>query len=813
MTVGIELYGCREGNLKGIDVKLPYNKLIAVTGVSGSGKSSLAFKTVFAEGRRRIIESLDTRESYFLSRACAPKVDLVLGLPPAIAIRQTQHIRSPKSTLGSISQINSFLFLLFATCGDIPCNSCGRMGEKVYNPPHAGRCKRCGQAVSWMQPGAFSNQSPVGMCQECGGTGVIQEVDETLVYPDQDLSIAKGGLAYGGPRSGTMKVQFFKRLLAQFGYDLDTPIKDLSQEAKIALLFGVKRSRKYKVEFPGIVPTVMKGLKETKSDQVRSELERFVVESTCPACNGLGIGRLAASVIIDGSTIVDVLSMNLRSLVDKLQCLKFGDVRDEIAAMPLKKATDTGKTMLNMGIGYLTLSRKTASLSGGEMHRARMAAQLATQISGVVYVMDEPSTGLHAEEIGPMVAIMRRLRDIGSGNTVVIVEHDEEIIGASDHIIELGPGPARYGGQIVFQGSPGEIALHPETATGAILTSTSLAVKRNWRDVPDRYLGIRNARSNNLKDVNVDIPLNVLVSVTGISGSGKSSLVFDSLYGHADSKTSRTRQIQQCSLVHRNQIEDIILSDQSPISRSSRSVVATYSRIFLPIRDLFAATKEAMKLRLDAGHFSFNTARGSCQMCHGYGTITPDNPMLGGAEFICPECGGRRFTEEVLSVRYRDHSIADILDIDVNEALQLFKDKPTIERRLELLDSIGLGYLTLGQSSLDLSGGEAQRLKLAVDLMEGKRANALYVLDEPTAGLHVRDIQVLIEVLDRLLDTDNSVIVVEHNLHLIWASDYIIEMGPGAGDAGGRIIAAGTPQKIANCNTATGRALARFLAH
>jgi excinuclease ABC subunit A len=813
MTAGIELYGCHEGNLKGIDVKLPYNKLIAITGVSGSGKSSLAFKTIFAEGRRRIIESLDPRESYFLSRAFAPKVDMVLGLPPAIAIRQTQHIRSPKSTLGSISHINSFIFLLFATCGDIPCNSCAQQGQKIYNPPHTGKCKRCGHAVSWMQPGAFSNQSPVGMCQECGGMGVIQDVDETLVYPDQNLSIAQGGLAYGGPKSGSMKGQFFKNLLAQFGYSLDTPIKDLSQEAKVALLFGVKRSRKYKVEFPGIIPIIMKGLKETKSELVRSELERFVVETTCPLCNGLGIGPLAASVLLDGSTIMNVQSMDLRSLVDKLQHMKFGDVRDEIAAMPLNKAIDTGKIMLDMGIGYLTLSRKTASLSGGEMHRARMAAQLATQISGVVYVLDEPSTGLHAEEIGPLVTIMRRLRDIGSGNTVIIVEHDEEIIGSSDHIIELGPGPARNGGQIVFEGSPSEIVMHPESATGAVLISTSCAVKRKRCEVSDKRLGIRNARSNNLKDVSVDIPLNVLVSVTGISGSGKSSLVFDSLCTHADSKTSRTRETQQCSLVHRDLVGDIVLSDQSPISRSTRSVVATYSQIFSPIRDLYARTEKAKKLRLDTGHFSFNTLRGSCQMCKGYGTITPENPMLGGAEFVCPECGGKRFSEEVLSVIYGDRSIADVLDMDVTEALRFFSDKPAIERRLQLLVSIGLGYLVLGQSSLDISGGEAQRLKLAVDLMEGKRSNALYVLDEPTAGLHARDIQVLVEVLDRLLKTGNSVIVVEHNLHLIWASDYIIEMGPGAGDDGGRIVAEGTPQEIAACDTATGHALQRFLTH
>jgi len=811
MPACIELYGCREGNLKGINLKLPYNKLIVITGVSGAGKSSLAFKTIFAEGRRRIIESLDPRESYFLSYACAPKVDLAIGLPPAIAIRQSQYIRSPRSTVGSISHLLPFLYVLFATCGDIPCEVCASRGQSVYNPAHATRCRRCGIRIAQLQPGAFSNQSPVGMCPECGGTGVIEDIDETAIYPNQELSIAQGGLAYGGPRPNTMKWTFFARFLGQFGFDLDTPIKDLSQEAKVALLFGVKRSRKYKVEFPGIVPEIKKRLKETRSERLRRELRRFVVETRCAACDGLGIGRLAASVRLGGQTVSEVLQMNVVSLIKKLEQLKFGDVRDQIAAMPLKKMLETARIMHDMGIGYLTLARKTASLSGGEMQRACMAAQLATQISGVVYVIDEPSTGLHAVEIEALIKVLHRLRDSGSGNTVVVVEHDAQIIRRADYVVELGPGPSRKGGRVVSQGAPEYVAKCSGAVTAEVLQLDGAHIERARRAISDRKLGIRNACSNNLKNVSVDIPLNVFVCIVGISGSGKSSLVFDSLCAHASAKTSKGRATRECDLLGREFISDIVLCDQAPISRSTRSVVATYAKVFALLRNLFAGTPSARRLGLDAGHFSFNTRRGACQTCGGFGTIAPSNTLLGGAEFVCPECGGRRFNEKVLSVRYRGYSIGDVLDMDVAEARCVFADQPAIERKLAILDSIGLGHLLLGQSSLDLSGGEAQRLKVAVDLMGRRRTGAVYVFDEPTVGLHLRDIRRLIGMIDQLLDSAHSVIVVEHNLDLIWASDYVIEMGPGAGEAGGEVLAQGTPSELARLKTPTGRALARFI--
>ena len=810
MAKHIELYGCREGNLKGIDVKIPYNQLTVVTGVSGSGKSSLAFKTIFVEGRRRIIESLDPRESFFISNTCAPKIDLALGLSPAIAIQQIQHIRNPKSTLGSISHINPFIYLLYATCGDIPCEECTESADVFRNPPFANKCGRCGHRVVGMQPGAFSTLSPVGMCQECGGTGVVQAVDETLLYPNQNLSISQGGLVYGGPKKGTMKYKFFQNLLGQYSFDIDTPIRHLSNEAKVALLYGVARSRKYKTAFPGLVPTIMKTLKETRSEQVRSELQPFVVESTCTECDGHGIGRLASSVTLRETRIHDILSMDLVSLVAKLHGLSFNDVRDEIATIALGKAIETAKTMIDLGIGYLSLRRQTASLSGGEMHRARMAAQLASQLSGVIYVLDEPSSGLHSEEVGRLLSVMHRLRDLGSGNTVLIVEHDSEIIRHADFVIELGPGPSKRGGNLVCAGSPEQILSMPESITAKLLSSCSGAVSRSRRPIPLDHIGIRHACSNNLKDVCIDIPLHCIVAVTGISGSGKSSLVFDSLCTHGGSRL-KTRERVRCQLVNRECVDKIILSNQAPISRSSRSVVATYLGIFSPIREMFAKTGQARKLKLSQGFFSFNKTQGCCQTCGGHGSIEPDYPMFGGAEFTCPECNGKRFSDKVLSVCHEGKSIGDVLDMDVSEARSFFDEFPVISRKLQTLEKVGLGYLTLGQSSVDLSGGEAQRLKLAVDLTSGRRKNALYVFDEPTAGLHANDVHILTRVFDRLLASGNSIIVVEHNLHLIWASDYIVEMGPGAGAEGGQVVICGAPPEIARTDTATGRALNRFL--
>lgn len=812
MTKHIELYGCREGNLKGIDVKIPYGQITVIAGVSGSGKSSLAFKTIFAEGRRRIVESLDFRESYYFSDVSAPKIDIALGLPPAIAISQTKHIRNPKSTLGSISHVNHFLYSLFASCGDIRCESCVIAGNMHTNPPHLHTCRHCGQPNMGMQPAAFSNMSPVGMCQECGGTGLLRDVDESLIYPDQKLSVGEGGLLYGGPTKGTMKYQFFENLLGQFGFSNSTPIESLSKDAKVALLFGVKKTRKCRVEFPGIVPMILKTYRESSSPVVRADLQRFMVEKTCPNCNGHGISPRAAAVTIDGMNIQDMMSMSVDSLVsDKLKHLKFNDIRDSIAVVPLRKMIETLETMRDLGIGYLTLSRSTASLSGGEMHRARMAAQLAAQITGVVYVLDEPSSGLHSEEVGSIIAVMKKLRDCGSGNTVVAVEHDMEIIGNADHIIELGPGPAKHGGRVICAGTPRDLSKNTRSLIGKLLKCPHQASKHTVIvGGQTKYLNISKANANNLKNVNIDIPLHCIVAVTGISGSGKSSLVFDSLCMHGTSGTSRTRHATPCHLRGRRQIGDIILSDQSPIGKSARSVVATYINVFAQVRRLFAKTAQAKAQHLDEGHFSFNTQRGCCQTCKGYGTIEFDNTIFSGAQFTCPECGGKRFNEMVLSVKYKNRSIADILAMDISDARTLFDGTPGIARVLDAMQRVGLGYLMLGQDTMDLSGGEAQRLKLASDLARGKSSNALYVFDEPSSGLHANDIDVLIGVFAHLVNSGNSVVVVEHDLQVIAASDFVIEMGPGAGECGGEIVATGTPGEVAKTNTSTGRALRSF---
>jgi excinuclease ABC A subunit len=808
----IQAVGCREGNLKNVDIEIPYGKFTVITGVSGSGKSSFAFDTLYAEGRRQFLEILDVGEAFYLSKTCSPQVDMALGLPPAIAIQQTRHIRNPLSTMGSISHLNAYLFSIFASCGEILCQTCSAKEERRFNLPTAMQCPKCKKPVPHYAPSFFSNQSPNGMCQTCGGSGKIVTVDETLIYPDQDLSIAEGGFMYGAPTKGTTKYRFFENFLAQFGADMHTPIKQFSNELKVALLYGIKKTKKNKLEYPGLVPEILKLHKETSSEKTRQQLAAFMAETECADCNGMGISKEAQNVFIKNNTICDIQQKTAEELYVFFSNLSFGDFRDDLIAIPRRKVLEILESMLKLGIGYLSPIRKTASLSGGEMHRITMSAMLASKLTGILYILDEPSTGLHANEIPNLVKIISQLQHTGNGNTIVAVEHNPAIISAADYVVEFGPGPSRRGGFVIYQGDKNEIKSYPQSVTNQLLTG-KLILTRGSNHNPDKsdVFGIRNACSNNLKNVDIDLPLHCLVAITGVSGSGKSSLVFDTLCLETNTKSSKTRSAIQATLVEREKINQIIACTQAPIAKSTRSIVATYTDIYTKIRDLFSKTDAAIKKGLDAGAFSFNTPRGACPTCGGYGYIAPASSFVEEAHILCPACGGKRFKEELLAITYNGKNISDILDMDISESLLFFQGNKTLVRQLSILGEVGLDYLRLGQGLTELSGGEAQRLKLAVDLVSGKCPNSLYIFDEPSAGLHYKDLQRILDLFDKLLAEGHSVIIVEHNIEVIRQVDYVVDMGPGAGEKGGKIIAKGTPFEIAKCNTPTGIALGKAI--
>ena len=807
----IHVLGCREGNLQNVNVSIPYGDLVAITGVSGSGKSSFAFETLYAEGRRQLLEALDVSgNNFFLSQNCSPLVDMILGLPPTIAIKQNRHIRSSMSTMGSISHINSYLFSIFSSCGEIKCAKCNLQGKQQYNNSYLKKCPECHSAIPIYSPAFFSSQSPYGACQTCGGSGEELIVDETLLYPDQSLSINAGGLKYGVPTKGTTKYKFFENFLMQFGVNLNTPICDFSNEAKVALLYGIKKSKKIKLDFPGIVPDILRLYKESHSETIRTQLGSFLAHDLCTECNGMGISIEAQNVFIHGKNVCSLQNMNLVELSAFIKEMSFGDFRDELGALPKKKVVELCDILIQLGVGYLTLNRKTASLSGGEMHRITMATFLASQLTGVFYILDEPSTGLHWHEIPNLLKIIKQLNEVGNGNTVAIVEHNKRIIQETEYIVEFGPGPSKRGGQVVFQGKLKD--LPDTTATGKLLNNT-IGLRREEKRKPDfsDTLTIKNARSNNLKNITVDIPLHCLTAITGVSGSGKSSLVFDTFYLEAKTKSSRTRSRVQAELINRERINQIITCEQAPIAQNNRSIVATYIDVFSLIRDLFEKTATTQKRKVASGTFSFNTKEGACICCNGYGYITPNTIAGEDTRILCPQCSGRRYKDEVLEIKYKEKNISEILNMDISEAICFFEDKNHISSRLKILSEVGLDYLQLGQCTAALSGGERQRLKLALNLMSGKQKNSLYIFDEPSAGLHALDLQKILSFFDKLIAEGNTVVIVEHNIELISLCDYVIDLGPGAGEYGGQIIAKGCPEDICHCNSLTGQELKQIM--
>lgn len=807
----IQAIGCREGNLQNVSVSIPYGKITAITGVSGSGKSSFAFETLYAEGRRQLLDALDAGgNNYFLSQSCSPQVDMILGLPPTIAIKQNRHIRSATSTMGSISHISAYLYTIYATAGEIRCKKCQEKKHEQFNHPYLKKCPICHANIPVYPPSFFSNQSPYGACQSCGGSGEDFTVDETLLYPDQSLSISNGGLKFGAPVTGTTKHKFFENFLNQFGASMRMPIANFTNEAKVALLYGAKKSKKIKLEFPGLVPDILRLYKETTSETVREQLSHFLTHDICQDCGGMGISPEAQDVYIKGKNICDLQKMSIIELYEFFNNLSFGDFRDELISLPRTKILELSSILIKLGVGYLTLSRKTASLSGGEMHRITMATFLASQLTGVLYILDEPSTGLHWFEIPNLISIIKQLQCIGNGNTLAIVEHNKRIIANSEYIVEFGPGASRNGGQVIFQGN---IGMLPENTVTKQLLESKIKLHRSITSSPSStdFLGIRDACSNNLQHVDVDIPLHCLVSVTGVSGSGKSSLVFDTFFLETKTKTSRTRARVQAKLLGRDSINQIIACEQAPIAQNNRSIVATYIDIFSAIRDKFANTSQAHFKGLSSGFFSFNTKGGACPCCNGYGYITPNTLSGEESHVLCPTCQGHRYKEEILDIMYQRKNISEVLDLDATEAISFFSNDTSLVSKLQILVDVGLGYLRLGQRTIDLSGGERQRLKLALNLMAGKQQNSLYIFDEPSAGLHSIDLQRILSFFDKLLMEGNSVIIVEHNAELIALSDYVIDLGPGAGDKGGRIIARGTPSDIAKTDTFTGKVLREVL--
>lgn len=782
---GITMYGCRENNLKNINVTIPYSQIVCFIGVSGSGKSTLVFDTLYAEGKRRYIESLGVNESYFLSKIKKPEADYFVGLPPAIALMQSRTNRNPRSTVGTISQIAYYLQVLFSSCGQVP--------ERYHKV---------------LKPSMFNLNSPDGGCPECGGIGEIFEFDELLIWPDQELSVAEGGLKLGGAKEGTTKFKFLDSFIRQYGYDVYTPIKNFSNELKVALLFGQRKNKKFKIEYPGIINDSEKIYKTTKSIEVREDLERFMRRVKCERCRGTGYNSDILEVMIDNKNIVDFMNMCIDDLAAYFENYHFYDQREDIWEQIKDKFLKSLHQCIDLGIGYLTLSRKATTLSGGELQRIKIVAQISSEMSGVVYVLDEPSSGLHASDIEKVLSAIQKLNQVGNRNTIVLVEHTAKMIKAADYIYEIGPGAGENGGEIVAQGTVEEICDNDKSISGEYLTGKRIAGIPNISKKLESkdMIRLNHVTANNLKNVSVNIPLGKMVCVTGVSGSGKTSLVFNAFYQSMENK----RNIGLESITGREKIKSIILCDQTSIGKSSRSCPATYLDIYTAIRKLFAREELAKKRKYKESFFSFNIAGGRCENCKGEGFLKMNMGFLPEITVVCDVCEGKKFKNEILDIKYKGLSIYDVLELSVSQAREIFKEEKGIYIKLQAMEKVGLGYLRLGQPTSTLSGGESQRLKLAAEIAKTTSKGSLLIFDEPTKGLHFEDVKRLLMVMKELVKMGNSLLLVEHNLDVIASSDYVIDIGPGAGKLGGYIVGEGAPKEIAELNTPTGKELMRY---
>jgi excinuclease ABC subunit A len=917
----IRIRGAREHNLKNLTLSLPKNRLVVITGLSGSGKSSLAFDTLYAEGQRRYVESLSAYARQFLDLMQKPDVDAIEGLSPAISIEQKSSSHNPRSTVGTVTEIYDYLRVLFARVGKPYCPSCGRPiasqtvqqmvdqilalpeGEKVLilAPVVRGRkgeyrkllqdllkegfvrarldgtivelqaglpleryrahtlevvvdriavrasakeritesvelalskgegllvvhrlsdgsdhlfserlsCPACGTALPEMEPRLFSFNSPHGACPECAGLGVKMELDPAKIVPNPSLSLNRGALAPWPVEGGFWYREMLQGLAREMGFSMDTPFARLPEEARRAILYGtngkriaydVKRDRsRYQFEhaFEGVIPNLQRRYRETKSESSRQEIEAFMSTAPCPACQGRRLKPEALAVKVGDFSIAAFTDLSVREAMGALDRLDLSPKEREIARLPLREIRSRLAFLDNVGLGYLTLSRTATTLSGGESQRIRLATQVGSQLTGVLYVLDEPSIGLHQRDNRRLLDTLRAMRDLG--NTVVVVEHDEETIRSADHVVDLGPGAGIHGGEVVAQGTVADLCAEPRSLTGAYLSGRrSIEIPRRRRK-PKGTLWIRGAAENNLRAIDVPVPLGVLTVVAGVSGSGKSTLVHEVLYKGLMAKIyhSLERPGKHRALEGWERLDKVIEIDQSPIGRTPRSNPATYTGLFTPIRELFAEVPEARARGYRPGRFSFNVKGGRCEACQGDGVLKIEMHFLPDVYVTCDTCKGKRYNRETLEVHFKGRTIADVLDMTVREALEFFERVPLVRRKLELLADVGLDYIHLGQQATTLSGGEAQRIKLARELSRRATGQTLYVLDEPTTGLHFEDVRHLLTVLNRLVDQGNSVVVIEHNLDVVKCADVVLELGPEGGEGGGLLIAAGTPEEVA----------------
>ena len=935
----IRIRGANENNLKNLSVDIPRDKFVVLTGLSGSGKSSLAFDTIYAEGQRRYMESLSSYARQFLGQMEKPDVESIEGLPPAISIDQKSTNRNPRSTVGTVTEIYDYFRLLYARVGIPHCPKCGKVIAKqtvdqmvdqimelpertkiqLLAPVVRGRkgthaklldqarrsgyvraeidgnvyelseeitldknikhtiaiivdrlivkpgiekrltdsletvlnladglavvdtmdgnymnfsqsfsCPDCGVSIDEIEPRSFSFNNPFGACPECLGLGYKMEFDPDLMIPDKSLSISEGAIVVMGWQSCTDKSSFTNAILnalcREYGFDLDTPFKDYPKKIQDIILYGtgghsVKVYYKgqrgegvYDVAFPGLIRNVEQRYKETGSESMKQEYESFMQITPCKACKGQRLKKESLAVTVADKNIYEITNMSIDKLKRFLAEMQLSPQQQLIGRQILKEIRARVGFLADVGLEYLSLARATGTLPGGEAQRIRLATQIGSGLVGVAYILDEPSIGLHQRDNDKLLGALMHLRDLG--NSLIVVEHDEDTMRAADCIVDIGPGAGEHGGQLVGMGTAEELMQNPKSITGAYLSGKLKIPVPEVRKKPTGYLTVKGAAENNLKHIDVDIPLGIMTCITGVSGSGKSSLINEILYKHLARDLNRARVIpgKHDEIIGIDQLDKVIAIDQSPIGRTPRSNPATYTGVFDQIRDLFAATADAKAKGYKKGRFSFNVKGGRCEACSGDGIIKIEMHFLPDVYVPCEVCKGKRYNRETLEVKYKDKSIYDVLNMTVEEAMTFFENVPSIRRKIETLYDVGLSYIRLGQPSTTLSGGEAQRIKLAAELSKRSTGKTIYILDEPTTGLHFADVQKLVEILRRLSDGGNTVVVIEHNLDVIKTADYIIDIGPEGGDGGGTVVAKGTPEEVAkNPASYTGRYVAKYL--
>ena len=934
----IKIRGANEHNLKNIDVDIPRNELVVLTGLSGSGKSSLAFDTIYAEGQRRYMESLSSYARQFLGQMEKPNVEKIEGLSPAISIDQKSTNRNPRSTVGTVTEIYDYFRLLYARVGIPHCPKCGKeirkqsvdqMVDQVMELPEGTKiqllapvvrgkkgehakvferakksgyvrvmvdgnmyelseeikldknikhnieivvdrlvvkpgierrltdsienvlalteglflldviggeqvtfsqsfaCPDCGISISEIEPRSFSFNNPFGACPVCFGLGYKMEFDPELMIPDRHLSLNQGAIQVMGWQSSTDKGSFTNALLRAlskaYDFSLDTPFEELPEKIRHMLIYGgfgevkvhyvgQRGEGTYPVTFEGLIKNVERRYRETGSDTMKQEYESFMRITPCKECGGMRLKKEALAVTVCDKNIYEISAMSIGNLQQFLTDLKLTKQQMLIGGQVLKEIRARVGFLIDVGLNYLSLARATGTLSGGEAQRIRLATQIGSGLVGVCYILDEPSIGLHQRDNDKLLNTLKNLRDLG--NSLIVVEHDEDTMLAADHIVDIGPGAGSHGGEVVAQGTAEEIMQIPDSVTGQYLSGILQIPVPDTRKKPTGFLKIIGAAENNLKNVTVDIPLGVMTCVTGVSGSGKSSLVNEILYKHLAKSLNRARTIpgKHREIQGIDQLDKVINIDQSPIGRTPRSNPATYTGVFDQIRDLFAGTQDARARGYKKGRFSFNVKGGRCEACGGDGIIKIEMHFLPDVYVPCEVCGGKRYNRETLDVKYKGKSIYDVLEMTVEEAVPFFDSIPSVKRKIETLNDVGLSYVKLGQPSTTLSGGEAQRIKLATELSRQSTGKTIYILDEPTTGLHFADVHKLVEILQRLVENGNTVVVIEHNLDVIKCADYIIDMGPEGGDGGGQVVAKGTPEEVAeNPDSYTGQYIKKML--